>query len=66
LINKTGLITIGLDDRGSIRGKEWDSPLHHRIQTDSGAHPASYPMGTEGSFAGDKAAGVWSWSVTYI
>jgi hypothetical protein len=24
--------------------------LHHRIQTGSGAHPASYPMGTKGSF----------------
>jgi hypothetical protein len=23
----------------------------------SGAHPASYPMGTGGSFPGDKAAG---------
>jgi hypothetical protein len=26
-------------------------PLHHCIQTGSGAHPASYPMGTRGSFA---------------
>jgi hypothetical protein len=32
-------------------------PLHHRIQTGSGAHPASYPMGTRGSFLGGKAAG---------
>jgi hypothetical protein len=31
--------------------------LHHRIQKDSGAHPASYPMGTRGSFPGGKAAG---------
>jgi hypothetical protein len=34
--------------------------LHHRVQTGSGAHPASYPMGTRGSFPGDKAAGAWS------
>jgi hypothetical protein len=27
------------------------------VQTGSGAHPASYPMGTGGSFSGDKAAG---------
>jgi hypothetical protein len=31
--------------------------LHHRIQTGSGAHPDSYPMGTRGSFPGGKAAG---------
>jgi hypothetical protein len=30
---------------------------HHRVQTGSGAHPASYPMGTTGSFPGGKAAG---------
>jgi hypothetical protein len=28
--------------------------LHHRIQTGSGVHPASYPMGTRGSFRGGK------------
>jgi hypothetical protein len=31
--------------------------LHHRVQNDSGAHPASYPMGSRGSFPGVKAAG---------
>jgi hypothetical protein len=31
--------------------------LHHRVQTGSGAHPASYQMGTAGSFPGHKAAG---------
>jgi hypothetical protein len=31
--------------------------LHHRVQNGSGAHPASYPMGTRGSFPGGKAAG---------
>jgi hypothetical protein len=29
--------------------------LHHRAQTGSGAHPASYPMGTSGSFPGGKS-----------
>jgi len=29
--------------------------LHQRVQTDSGPHPASYPMGTRGSFPRDKA-----------
>jgi len=31
---------------------------HHSVQNGSGAHPASYPMDTGGSFAGDKATGV--------
>jgi hypothetical protein len=34
-----------------------DFSLHHRVQTGSGAHPASYPMGTEGSFSGIKRPG---------
>jgi hypothetical protein len=29
--------------------------LHHRVQNSSGAHSASYPMGTGGSFPGGKA-----------
>jgi hypothetical protein len=28
-----------------------------RVQKDSGAHPASYPLGTEVSYPGGKAAG---------
>jgi len=31
--------------------------LHHSVCTGSGAHPASYPMGTRGSFSGGKVAG---------
>jgi hypothetical protein len=31
---------------------------HHRVQNGSGAHPASYPMGTRGSFPGVKRPGV--------
>jgi hypothetical protein len=31
--------------------------LHHRVQNSSGAHPASYPMGTRGSFPGVKRPG---------
>jgi hypothetical protein len=49
----------GLDDRGSrVRfpaGARNFSP-HYRIQNGSGAHPASYPMATGGSFPGGKAA----------
>jgi hypothetical protein len=40
--------------------------LHHCVQTGSGARPASYPMGTRGSFPGDKAAEAWSWPLNYF
>jgi hypothetical protein len=40
--------------------------LRHHVQTGSGAHPVSYPMGTGGSFPGGKAAGAWSWPLTFI
>jgi hypothetical protein len=30
--------------------------VRYHIQTGSGAHPASYPVGTRGSFPGGKAA----------
>jgi hypothetical protein len=32
--------------------------LHHRVQTGSRGHSASYPMGNRGSFPGGKPAGV--------
>jgi hypothetical protein len=32
----------------------------------SGAHASSYPMGTQGSFLGDKTVGVWNWPLTSI
>jgi hypothetical protein len=50
----------GLHDRGSrvrFSAGAGNFSLHHRIQNVSGAHPASYPMGTRGSFFGAKAAG---------
>jgi hypothetical protein len=34
-----------------------DFSLHHRNQIGSGAHSASYPMGTRGSFSGVKRPG---------
>jgi hypothetical protein len=48
-----------LDDRGSgvrFSAGAGNFSLHHRIQNGSGAHPASYPMGTRVSFPGGKAA----------
>jgi hypothetical protein len=59
----------GLDVRGSrVRfpaGAE-NFSLHHRVQNGSGAHSASYPMGTRGYFPGGKADGAWSWPLAFI
>jgi hypothetical protein len=41
----------GLDGRGSIPGRD------RSVHTGSGAHPASYAMGAEGSFRGEKRLG---------
>jgi hypothetical protein len=56
----------GLDD-GGVRDRvpvESRISVLHVVQTGSGAHPASYPMGTGCAFAGGKAVGVWSWPTT--
>jgi hypothetical protein len=50
----------GLDDRMiwvRMPARAGNFSLHHRVQNGSGAHPASYPMGTKGSFLGGNAAG---------
>jgi hypothetical protein len=36
--------------------------LHYRVQNGSGAHTASYPIGSRSSFPGGKAAGAWTWN----
>jgi hypothetical protein len=47
----------------TTKGSEFEFPwgqefsLLHVVQTGSGVHPASYPMGTGGSLPGGKAAG---------
>jgi hypothetical protein len=50
----------GLDDRGSkvrFPAGAGNFSLHHRVQNDSGAHPASSPMGTGGLSLGAKRPG---------
>jgi hypothetical protein len=37
-----------------------------RVQNDCGAQPASYSVGTRGTFPGSKAAGAWSWPLTSV
>jgi hypothetical protein len=40
--------------------------LHQRLQNVFGAHQASYPLGTRGSFLRSKAAGAWIWPLTSV
>jgi len=50
----------GLDDRMigfRFPAGAGNFSLPYRIQTGSGAYPASYPMGTGASFLGGKVAG---------
>jgi hypothetical protein len=50
----------GLDDGGSrvrFPTEAGNFSLHHRVQNGSGAHPASYPVGTRGSYPGVKRPG---------
>jgi hypothetical protein len=57
----TGLLT----GWPGVRVPAWAENFSHpHVQTGSGAHPASYPMGNSGSFPGSKAAGTWSWPFT--
>jgi hypothetical protein len=59
----------GLDDRCSkvrFPAGAGNFSLHHCVQIDSEAHPASYPMGTRGFSPGGKAAGAWSRPLTSI
>jgi hypothetical protein len=54
------VLGYGLDDQGSrvrFPAGAGNFSLHYRVQNGSGAHPASYPIGTRGSFPGGKAAG---------
>jgi hypothetical protein len=52
-------LDYGLDDRGSgVRFPAGAGNFSlHRVRNGSGAHPASYPIGTRGVFPRDKAAG---------
>jgi len=40
--------------------------LRHHVQIGRRDHPASYPMGTRGSFPGGEVDGAWSWPLTSL
>jgi hypothetical protein len=49
------------DDRGYIPGRGKNISFRNRVQTDSGAHAASYSMGS-----GSKPTEAWSWPYIYF
>jgi hypothetical protein len=59
-MKKTDLTTVWL----LFQTGTGNSSLHHRVQTASGVHPASYPIGTVGSFPVGKATGAWTGPLT--
>jgi hypothetical protein len=69
-VSSVGIVLgYGLDDWGSrVRFPvgAGNFSLHCRVQNSSRAHPASYPVGTTGSFPGGKAARVWNWPLSSI
>jgi hypothetical protein len=63
------VVDYGLDDRGfrvRFPAGARDSPLHHHVQNGCGAHLASCPMGTGGSFPESKVTGALIWPLTSI
>jgi hypothetical protein len=59
VISHTFHLGYELDDRGSrvrFPAEAGNFSLRHRVQNGSESHPASYPVGTRGSFLGGKAA----------
>jgi hypothetical protein len=40
----------------TYRSDLWEFSLHHDVQTGSGTHPASYPMGMRGCYPVGKVA----------
>jgi hypothetical protein len=66
LVQWLGYALDDQDSRVRLPVEAGNFSLHRRVQNDSGAHPASYLMGTGGSFPGCKAAGEWSWPFTSI
>jgi len=50
--------------RGSMSGRSKRLYFHQNVQIGSEAHPASYSVGTGGSFPGCKTVGAWSWKLT--
>jgi len=60
------MLGYGLDDRGLTPGRGRDCFYSHRVHTGTEAHTTSCPKGTGSCFPESKAAGTWSWLLTFI
>jgi hypothetical protein len=54
--SRDSIINIATEGLEFQSWKDQEFSLLHVVQTGSGVHPTSYPMGTRGSFPGIKAA----------
>jgi hypothetical protein len=69
ILSKCFCKDVNWDVAGITLGTDWTTKgssfsIFHVVQIESGANPASYPLGTDGSLLGGKAAGAWSWPLT--
>jgi hypothetical protein len=55
-----------MEDRGSIPNRGNDGIVSRRVQTGSGSHPASYPMGPGALIPAVRGFVAWSWPLTSI
>jgi hypothetical protein len=60
LLHDRFIPNISLLDYGELEVRVPRGAFLHNAKTGSGAHPTSYPKGTEGSIPGDKAASALS------
>jgi hypothetical protein len=56
----------GWGDKIRFPTEATDFSIPHNLQTEFGARPHSYTMGTGGCFPDGKMAQVWSWPLTSI
>jgi hypothetical protein len=68
--NRDSLVGVakgyGMDGQVRFPARETDFCVLRSVQTGSGTHLTSYPMGTKGFSPGGKVAGVWIWPLTPI
>jgi len=55
-----------LGDRNSVTCKAKDFSLRHSVRTGSGTHPPPIQCVPVAVSLGDKAAGAWGWTLSYI
>jgi hypothetical protein len=65
-VNIVPRLRAGRQRFDSREGQVFFFYLHHSVQTGSGTHPDSYPVGSGVSFLRGKSIDEWSWPLTSI